>query len=370
MPSGSPPTRQRSAFWRACACGCFDRAAPLVPAGLGGLRAGDLLSRVTGDVDALDGLYLRLITPALSALFGALAATLVLSLAAPAAILPVIGLFVLSGLVLPLLAAKLGQSAGESVTAAASDTRSEAADLIAGMAELKAYGAETAVLSRLEAASTGWISGQRRLAGLALLNTAVLAFAGPASFVAGFLAAAGSGAPAPLAALAGFIAFGLFEAAAPLVLAGEQYGRTLSAAKRLKALDDMRPAVAEPASPLPLPEAHDVAFDAVGFTYPGGQARPALIDVSFTLPEGGRVALVGASGSGKSSIIRLLMGFYAPDSGTIRLGGADIAALGPVGDTRAAIPGRSARGPALHHGAGQFAPGPARSHRRPVVAST
>ncbi|AZU03023.1 cysteine/glutathione ABC transporter membrane/ATP-binding component [Glycocaulis alkaliphilus] len=308
----------------------FDRAAPLVPAGLGGLRAGDLLSRVTGDVDALDGLYLRLVTPALSALFGALAVVLILAFTAPAAILPVIGLFILSGLGLPLLAAKLGQSAGESVTQSASDTRSEAADLIAGMAELKAYGAETAVLSRLDAASDSWISGQRRLAGLALMNTAVLAFAGPASFVAGFLSAAAAGASPPLAALAGFIAFGLFEAAAPLVLAGEQYGRTLSAAKRLKALDDLRPAMEEPQAPLPLPDGHDVVFSSVGFTYPGGQSRPALQDVSFALPEGGRLALVGASGSGKSSIIRLLMGFYAPDSGDIRLGGTDLAALGPA----------------------------------------
>jgi ATP-binding cassette subfamily C protein CydC len=307
----------------------FDRAAPLVPAGLSGLRAGDLLSRVTGDVDALDGLYLRLVTPAISALFGALAVVLVLAFAAPAAILPVIGLFILSGVGLPLLAAKLGQSAGENVTQSASDTRSEAADLIAGMAELKAYGAETTILSRLDAASTGWISAQRKLAGLALMNTAVLAFAGPASFVAGFLAAAASGASPPLAALAGFIAFGLFEAAAPLVLAGEQYGRTLSAAKRLKMLDDVRPAVEEPPAPLPLAEAHDIAFNSVGFTYPGG-STPALREVSFTLPEGGRVALVGASGSGKSSIIRLLMGFYAPGSGTIRLGGADLAALGPA----------------------------------------
>ncbi|WP_429911988.1 thiol reductant ABC exporter subunit CydC [Glycocaulis sp.] len=308
----------------------FDRAAPLVPAGLGGLRAGDLLSRVTGDVDALDGLYLRLVTPALSALFGALAVVLILAFTAPAAILPVIGLFILSGVGLPLLAAKLGQSAGENVTQSASDTRSEAADLIAGMAELKAYGAETEVLSRLDRASDSWISGQRRLAGLALMNTAVLAFAGPASFVAGFLSAAASGASPPLAALAGFIAFGLFEAAAPLVLAGEQYGRTLSAAKRLKALDDLRPAMEEPDTPLPLPDGHDVVFSSVGFTYPGGQSRPALQDVSFTLPEGGRVALVGASGSGKSSIIRLLMGFYAPDSGDIQLGGTDLAALGPA----------------------------------------
>ncbi|WP_439632920.1 thiol reductant ABC exporter subunit CydC [Glycocaulis sp.] len=308
----------------------FDRAAPLVPAGLGGLRAGDLLSRVTGDVDALDGLYLRLVTPALSALFGALAVVLILAFTAPAAILPVIGLFILSGLGLPLLAAKLGQSAGENVTQSASDTRSEAADLIAGMAELKAYGAETAALSRLDAASDSWISGQRQLAGLALMNTAVLAFAGPASFVAGFLSAAAAGASPPLAALAGFIAFGLFEAAAPLVLAGEQYGRTLSAAKRLKALDDLRPAMEEPQAPLPLPDGHDVVFSSVGFTYPGGQSRPALQDVSFTLPEGGRVALVGASGSGKSSIIRLLMGFYAPDSGDIRLGGTDLSVLGPT----------------------------------------
>ncbi len=67
----------------------------------------------------------------------------------------------------------------------------------------------------------------------------------------------------------------------------------------------------------------------MSFTYPGA-ARPALDEVSLVLPEGGRLALVGASGSGKSSLIKLLMGFYAADSGELRLGGTPLSRLDPA----------------------------------------
>ena len=301
----------------------FDVAAPLAPGRLSTLRSGDVLSRVTQDVDALDSLYLRLFTPLIAAGLGAVFAAILLALFAPAALPGVLGAFLLASLGLPLLAALTGQAPGRAVVAHAAEARAEAGDLAAGLAELKAYGAHTRIIDRLDASSRNWVKAQRQLANRSVFNTAVLALAAPATFVIGFGSAAAAGAPAALAALAGFIAFALFEGAAPLVQAGELFGRTAEAAKRLRALDRMKPLVASPETALPLEPGWAVEIRSLTFTYPGAD-RPALDDVSLTLAEGSRLALVGASGSGKSSLVKLLMRFYAPQSGDILLGGSPV----------------------------------------------
>ncbi len=71
-----------------------------------------------------------------------------------------------------------------------------------------------------------------------------------------------------------------------------------------------------------------IRFEHVTFTYPG-RKEPALQDVSFELPPGTRIALVGHNGSGKSTLVKLLCGLYQPDSGRIFLDGRNIADLPP-----------------------------------------
>ena len=66
----------------------------------------------------------------------------------------------------------------------------------------------------------------------------------------------------------------------------------------------------------------DIVFSHVTFRY--GNRKPALSDVSFTIPKGKKVALVGASGSGKSTIAKLLLKYYEPEMGEITIGGVDI----------------------------------------------
>lgn len=304
----------------------FDMAAPLAPGRLSEMRSGDVLSRVTQDVDALDNLYLRMVAPVASAAAGGLAAAIILALFAPAALPAVLGVFVLASVVLPLAAAKAGRAAGEDAAAAAASARAEAGDLAAGLAELKAYGADARVIDRLDGASLDWIDAQRRTARLGLTNAAILSLVAPASFVLGVGLATASGAPAALAALAGFIAFALFEAAAPLVQAAENYGRTAASARRLRALSELKPAAQDPAAPARLPEGWTVKADALSFTYPGRDGA-AVTDLSLELPEGGRLALVGPSGSGKSTLIKLMMRFYAPEAGVLSLGGTPTADL-------------------------------------------
>ncbi len=68
----------------------------------------------------------------------------------------------------------------------------------------------------------------------------------------------------------------------------------------------------------PLPERpREIRFENVTFTYPGASARPALADVTLTVPLGKIVALVGENGSGKTTLVKLLAGLYAPESGRI-----------------------------------------------------
>ena len=71
------------------------------------------------------------------------------------------------------------------------------------------------------------------------------------------------------------------------------------------------------------------------FTYPGADA-PALRDVSFAIPAGCKIALLGESGSGKSTILRLIQGLYLPDSGQITLNGQRLGAV-PPGRWRAGL---------------------------------
>jgi ABC-type multidrug transport system fused ATPase/permease subunit len=79
-----------------------------------------------------------------------------------------------------------------------------------------------------------------------------------------------------------------------------------------------------------VPEAGDIVFENVSFAY---DKEPVLQDVSFTVRKGEKTALVGLSGSGKSTILNLIERFYEPSAGKITLGGTDISQYG-YGDYR------------------------------------
>jgi ABC-type multidrug transport system fused ATPase/permease subunit len=107
-------------------------------------------------------------------------------------------------------------------------------------------------------------------------------------------------------------------------VAGELVGSRVGLARLLDLLDATAPArpgtAAEPASPGP----GDLVVEGVSYAY--GATR-VLHDVSLTFPAGSRVALVGETGSGKTTLAKLLCGLYTPDAGTVRLGGTDLTGL-------------------------------------------
>jgi ATP-binding cassette subfamily B protein len=92
----------------------------------------------------------------------------------------------------------------------------------------------------------------------------------------------------------------------------------------------IEPLVPVPATPHPVPDWHidDIEFDHVSFSYPGGTG-PAVDGLSLHIRHGELVALVGENGAGKSTLVKLLLRFYDPDKGAVRVGGVDLRELDP-----------------------------------------
>jgi ATP-binding cassette subfamily B protein len=116
---------------------------------------------------------------------------------------------------------------------------------------------------------------------------------------------------------------------------GETWGDVQKAAGAMERIDELmraKPSIAAPPSPLafPHPARGEVVFDDVTFAYPGRPDLPALQGLTLHVAPGETVALVGPSGAGKSTVFRLLLRFYDPQGGAVRLDGVDLRAADPV----------------------------------------
>jgi len=108
--------------------------------------------------------------------------------------------------------------------------------------------------------------------------------------------------------------------------------RAAGAAERLFELLDAVPAIAAPRDPqhLPSPARGAIAFEQVSFRYPSRPEQLALADFSVAIAPGDRIALVGPSGAGKTTVFNLLLRFYDPESGSVRLDGVDLQRADPA----------------------------------------
>jgi thiol reductant ABC exporter CydC subunit len=309
----------------------YERIEPLAPAELAGYRDGDLLSRSVADVDALQNLHLRAIGPPLIALLAGAA-----SVGVAAAFLPVAGLVLAAGLLVagvavPALSGYLGRSAGAREAPARGTLSAELVETLGAVPELVVFGAEPAALARIRAADASLVAVARRSAvaigagdGLRLLITGFTV----AGVLAVAVAASGAGhLDRVLIAMLALLALASFEAVVPLSAAARELAATVAAGTRVLELTDCAPAVRDPAAPAAAPAwPFALALDRVAARYPGA-AAPVFSDISLRLEPGERVALVGPSGAGKTTIVNLLERFIDPDAGSVTLGGRDLREL-------------------------------------------
>lgn len=131
--------------------------------------------------------------------------------------------------------------------------------------------------------------------------------------------------------LVNFASYAVFSALVPTAMTkvmfmGEATQVAGDAVQRVNSLLSA-PMLSVSANPVS-PDGNDVVFDDVTFTYEGAE-QPALEHVSFTVPQGATVALVGPSGGGKSTAASLVPRFWDADSGAVRIGGADVREMDP-----------------------------------------
>ena len=306
----------------------FERIEPLAPAELEGYRKGDLLSRMVADVDALQNLYLRGLEPPLVALLAGGVSVLAATAFLPAAGLVLAGGLLGAGVAVPALAGVLGARAGRRQASARGELSAELVELLRGAPELVAFGGEAPAVERVRAADRALVRLARRDAlaagladGLGLVVTGLT--------VAGVLAvavtASGNGdLNRVLIAMLALLALAAFEAVTPLGAAARELSATLAAGRRVLELTDRSAAVRDPSDPGPAPAwPFAVALEGVRARYPRGGERPALDGVSLRLEPGERVALLGPSGAGKTTVANLLLRFLDPEHGRVTVAGRD-----------------------------------------------
>jgi ATP-binding cassette, subfamily C, bacterial CydC len=320
----------------------YRRLERLAPAGLAAFRSGDLLTRLISDVDATQDLFIRGIVPPLAAaLAGAGATTAVLLILAPAAGVLAAGLLA-AGVLVPLVTAASARRAARRAAPARGELGAAVTDLLSGAAELHAFGAVEAGLARAQAADAELTRLARRSASASGLGTGLSAATSGLTLWGVLLlgvAATGSGSlgRVPLAVIT-LTALAAFEVVTALPAAALALGQSRAAADRIADVLDAPDPVRRPDPPFPPPRRP------VEISIRGGTVRyspdepPAVRDIDLDLGPGRRVALVGATGAGKSTLAAVLFRFVDLSSGTARLNGRDLAGYDPD-DVRAVISG-------------------------------
>lgn len=272
------------------------------------LRPAKLLFRLTADIDALDSLYLRVLVPAAVALCSALVASVVLGLIHSLFGMAVGLLLLAAGLGIPYVAGRFAAKPARRRMHGVEAVRARVIDLVAGQTDLLLAG-------RLESQCAGVTDAERYCAaaddrlnrietgvGFAFGLTSALLLAGSLLAVATLAGAGMIG--APVAALGMLVAFAAVEPFGALRRGALEFGRTLIAARRvgerLTANDETITRV-EPRRGL----AFRLTDASASYE---GSAKPALHHLTLQLKHGESLALIGASGAGKSSLLALLAG--------------------------------------------------------------
>ncbi|MCL2770259.1 MAG: thiol reductant ABC exporter subunit CydC, partial [Solirubrobacterales bacterium] len=316
----------------------YRRLEALAPAGLPAFRSGDLLARLVHDVDSMQELLLRVIPPfAIAALTGAATVTIVW-LILPSAGLILLGALLLAATFVPWLTGRTARAREAQQAAARGALSTSVVDLLQGLPELVVNGSLDEQLARASAADA-----QLRRVSLASARTAgtgqglttlLCGLAMWGALLVGVSAVRSGTTAGVLLAVLALIPLAASELVGGLPAATQTLQRVRRSAARVFEVCDtpapmLRPAVDAPLPPARLPPApHELHVRGLRVARPPADTL-VLDGIDLVLAPGARIAIVGASGAGKTTLAEALLRFLPYQHGSIALGGVEIDTLDP-----------------------------------------
>ncbi|QWF80263.1 thiol reductant ABC exporter subunit CydC [Amycolatopsis sp. CA-230715] len=295
-------TELRAWLWR--------RLVAIGPARTLGLRRGEGQRRLVGDVDTVRDLVPRVLTPPMVAAIVLVGAVVLQAILLPSAGLALAIAVVAAATLAPWLAVRMERRATATMAALRRTVEADVLRLNESAAELIAYGTATARRAELARADRELASAARRQAWGAGAADAVITLLTGAAAIAGAAAAIGAGIDPVLAPVLALVPLALAEPLAMLPAAAVNWAPLRRARERLGAL------TGDPHESAP--ESAAVDLRGAAFRWPGA-ARPVLTDVDLRIEPGTTVAVVGASGEGKSTLLAALLGFLPAERGRASL---------------------------------------------------
>ncbi|MDO9852630.1 cysteine/glutathione ABC transporter ATP-binding protein/permease CydC [Glaesserella parasuis] len=310
----------------------FSKLIPLSPAGLNRYRHSELLNRLVADVDTLDTLYLNLLSPFISAIMVILFMGIGLSFVSPLLAWVICGTLVALLLIFPTLFYHLGRKLGKIAIQSRATYRSQFIEWIQLNGEFLLFGVLSKATDRLKQTEQQWLKAQSYESQLGGLSNALLMFINGILVTAViYLSAAAINVPQAdnpeaLIALVVFCVLASLEILMPIGMAFLHLGQVIEAAERISEITAQQPTVqfngtaqwkqTEANQPL-------ISFNQVSFSY-SPEHEQVLNHISFEIKKGERIAILGKTGSGKSTIFQLLTRNYDATSGEILLNGCNI----------------------------------------------
>ena len=327
----------------------FKRLLPLDAAQLAKYREGDLLARLTGDVDALDTVYLFAIAPVITGLLIGFILSCVIAAWLPAAALIVLLSLLLSTLLLPFYLARKARQPGEMVQEAVAAMRDSTLQTVVAHADLLALGVQEKARREFAAQCLQVALARRRQAFIASNGKAVVQILSGLSLVAMlywgsdyFTQGEISG---PIWAGLVLAVLGVFEVTGPIMRGASRLGSAAAAAERIAALSQMQTSIVDSPSACELPTRGDIVLREVRYAYPdesldkgrhkqdkvqyrlepsAKKGREILKGINLRVQAGERVAIIGRSGAGKTSILNLMLRLADPSAGELSYGGVKL----------------------------------------------
>lgn len=293
------------------------------------LEQGDLVNRVLDDIDTLENLYVRIISPAAAGFILTVITSLVLT-----AFYPVLGLILFvglstSGLLIPFLTYLAVQKTGAKLQQLKGKYRAQLTRTILGAEEIVVYQREKAVTALLEKTVKQIQKREDGLdalsEGITLLNFVLLQSTFLLTLITAMQAAQNGGLNPVLLSVSGMMVLASFEATQPLGVAAVQLGKVREAMRRLEQITADVQAINKEQSQA-LDSVSEIRFTDVSYQYAPDHAA-ALKKVNFSVSKGKKIAIIGPSGSGKSTLLQLIQGFRSPQSGEVLVDGQPISQL-------------------------------------------